>query len=90
MNSMDEQPCFLYKKGAWSAGEWYHREALYRYIAQHAMHPSLIIKRITIDRPNDAPFDAYFTSEKDRIFFMEITADSIEDVVWITIVLPTI
>lgn len=90
MTTMDNRPCFLYKKGEWITGEWYHREALYQYIAQHAMCPSLIIKRITINRPDDAPFDAYFSSEEDQIFFMETTAESTDDIFFITMVLPVI
>lgn len=90
MSSLNEKPCFLFRKGEWTIGEWYHRVALVEYVSRQSSNPSTEIQEIHVDRPDSEPFMAYFSMDEDRIFFMELSAESTDDIVFITFVLPVI
>lgn len=71
-------------------GEWYHLSALYEFIIRHASFPSNEVELISIDRPGREPFRAYFSEDEGRIFFMETSAQSTDEIVVITHYLPVI
>ncbi len=83
-------PCFLYTKGQWRVGEWYHRDAYYKYVTDKSALPHEVIKLISIPRPDTEPFTAYFSSDEDRVFFIEKDAETTDDIVYLTLTLPTI
>lgn len=71
-------------------GEWYHLAALYQFIIRHVSFPANDVEFISIDRPGIEPFQAYFSEDEGRIFFMETSAQSIDEIVVITQHLPVI
>lgn len=88
MNYSKHTPCFLYKKGKWIVGEWYHHLALYEFMIRHITYPSNEVELISISRPDREPFCAYFSEDEGQIFFMELSADSNDDSIMITMTMP--
>jgi hypothetical protein len=83
-------PCFLYNKGRWGVGEWYHRDAYYKYLTDKSTLPHEMVKLISIPRPGREPFTAYFSSDEDRVFFIEKDAENTDDIVFLSLTLPII
>lgn len=88
MNDNQHAPCFLYKKGKWMIGEWYHQLALYEWIIRQITYPSNEMELISISRPGMEPFCAYFSEDKGQFFFMELNAESTDDIIFITMTTP--
>lgn len=78
-------PCFLYQKKEWTIGEWYHREAWYKYHMYHSIYPEDDAVLISVYRPGMEPFSAFFSSDKGRVFFIETDAETTDDIVFITL-----